>query len=168
MCQHQSFDNGRQHVSCGQRQPPLSGAPVNKWLSIITRERWIHPDSESGGIPHLFGTFLSPHIGSAWRARRDNNNNNNYGASVQRPWDKGNGVVVSSDCIDLQRLTKLSQKDITCLKKTTTVRRVELEILPNDNCHTFQGLIKHFMGWSEGGGCVRKRLAGLHSKCTEM
>jgi len=28
--QHRSFDNGRQYVSCGQRQPPLSGAPVNK------------------------------------------------------------------------------------------------------------------------------------------
>jgi len=27
---HQSFDNGWQYVSCGQRQPPLSGAPVNK------------------------------------------------------------------------------------------------------------------------------------------
>jgi len=45
-------------------QPPLSGAPVNKWLSTITRERRIPPDSESGGIPHLFGTSLSPHIGS--------------------------------------------------------------------------------------------------------
>ena len=48
-----------------------------KWLSTITRERQIPPDFESGGIPHLFGTFLSPHIGSAWRARHDNNNNNN-------------------------------------------------------------------------------------------
>ena len=47
-----------------------------KWLSTITRERQIPPDSESGGIPHLSGTFLSPHIGSAWRARHDNNNNN--------------------------------------------------------------------------------------------
>jgi len=28
--QHRSFDNGWQYVSCGQRQPPLSGAPVNK------------------------------------------------------------------------------------------------------------------------------------------
>jgi len=28
--QHRLFDNGRQYVSCGQRQPPLSGAPVNK------------------------------------------------------------------------------------------------------------------------------------------
>ena len=46
-----------------------------KWLSTITRERWISPDSESGGIPHLFGTSLSPRIGSAWRARHDNNNN---------------------------------------------------------------------------------------------
>jgi len=26
-----------------------------KWLSTITRERRIHPDSESGRIPHLFG-----------------------------------------------------------------------------------------------------------------
>jgi len=34
-------------------------------LSTITRERWIPLDSESGGIPHLFGTSLSPHIGSA-------------------------------------------------------------------------------------------------------
>jgi len=48
-----------------------------KWLSTITRERQIPPDSESGGIPHLFGTFLSPHIGSAWRACHDNNDNNN-------------------------------------------------------------------------------------------
>jgi len=39
------------------------------------RERHIHPDSESGGIPHPFGTSLSPHIGSAWQARHDNNNN---------------------------------------------------------------------------------------------
>jgi len=66
-----------QYVSCGQRQPPLSGAPVNKWMSTVTRERRIPPHSESGGIPYLFGTSLSPHIGSAWRARHDNNNNNN-------------------------------------------------------------------------------------------
>ena len=38
-----------------------------KWLSTITRKRRISPDSESGGIPHLFGTSLFPHIGSAWR-----------------------------------------------------------------------------------------------------
>jgi len=75
--QHRSFDSGRQYISCGQRQPPLSGAPVNKWLSVIMRERRIPPDLESGGIPHLFGTCLSPHIGSAWRARHNNNNNNN-------------------------------------------------------------------------------------------
>jgi len=37
----------------------LSGAAVNKWLSTSTRERQIPPDSESGGIPHLFGTSLS-------------------------------------------------------------------------------------------------------------
>jgi len=71
--QHRSFDNGWQYVSCGQRQPPLSGASVNKWLSTTTRERRIPPDSESGGIPHLFGTSLSPHIGSAWRDRHNNN-----------------------------------------------------------------------------------------------
>jgi len=47
-----------------------------KWLSTITRERRNPLDSESGGIPHLFRTSLSPHIGSAWRARHDNNNNN--------------------------------------------------------------------------------------------
>ena len=46
-----------------------------KWLSTITRERRIPPDSESGGIPHLFGTFLSPHIGSCltcstWQQRQ--------------------------------------------------------------------------------------------------
>jgi len=35
-----------------------------KRLSTITRERQIPPDSESGGIPHLFGTSLSTHIGS--------------------------------------------------------------------------------------------------------
>ena len=46
-----------------------------KWLPTITMARRIPPDSESGGIPHLFGTSLSPHIGSAWRARHDNNNN---------------------------------------------------------------------------------------------
>jgi len=46
-----------------------------KWLSTITRERRITLDSESGGIPHLFGTSLSPHIGSAWQARHNNNNN---------------------------------------------------------------------------------------------
>jgi len=28
--QHRSFDNGGQYVSCEQRQPPLSGAPVDK------------------------------------------------------------------------------------------------------------------------------------------
>jgi len=78
ICQHRSFDNGRQYVSCGQRQPPVSGAPVNKWLSTITRERWIPLDPESGGFPYLFGTFLSTHIGSAWRARHDNNNKMNF------------------------------------------------------------------------------------------
>jgi len=70
--QHRLFDNGWQYVSCGQWQPPLSDAPVNKWLSTITRERRIPPDSESGGIPHLFRTIF-PHIGNAWRARHDNN-----------------------------------------------------------------------------------------------
>jgi len=46
-----------------------------KWLSTIMKERRIPPDSESGGIAHLFGTSLSlPHIGSAWQARYDNNN----------------------------------------------------------------------------------------------
>jgi len=44
------------------------------------RERQIPPDPESGGIPHLFRTFLSPHIGNAWRARHGNNNNNNCDA----------------------------------------------------------------------------------------
>jgi len=43
----------------------LSGAPVNKWLSTITRERRILPDLKSDGIPYLFGTFLSPHIGKS-------------------------------------------------------------------------------------------------------
>jgi len=38
-----------------------------KWLSTITRERRIPLDPESGGFPPLFGTFLSTHIGSAWR-----------------------------------------------------------------------------------------------------
>jgi len=65
ICQHRSFDNGRQFVSCGQRQPPLSGAPVNKWLSTITMERRIPPDAESGGIPHLFvlrDIFIPPMV----------------------------------------------------------------------------------------------------------
>ena len=75
ICRHRSFDGGWQYVSCGQRQPPSSGAPVNKGLSTITRERQIPPDLESGGFPHLFWVFLSPHIGSGWRARHDNNNN---------------------------------------------------------------------------------------------
>ena len=35
-----------------------------KWLSTITRERWIPPDLDLGGFPHLFGTSLYPHIGS--------------------------------------------------------------------------------------------------------
>jgi len=47
-----------------------------KWLSTITRERRSPLYPESDGFPHLFGTFLSPHIGSAWRAHHDNNNNN--------------------------------------------------------------------------------------------
>jgi len=34
-------------------------------ISITMRERRIPPDSESGGIPHLFRTSLSPHIGNA-------------------------------------------------------------------------------------------------------
>jgi len=89
--QHWSFDNGWQYVSSGQWQPPLSGAPVHKWLSTITRERGIPPDSESGGIPHLFWTSLSTHIGNAWRARHDNNNNNNNKPCDRRtsfPMDK--------------------------------------------------------------------------------
>jgi len=73
--QHRLFDNGWQYVSCGQWQPPLSGAPVNKWLSTTTRERRIPPDSESGGIPHLFGTSLSPQYrqcltGSSWQQQQ--------------------------------------------------------------------------------------------------
>jgi len=71
---HWSFDNGWQYVSCGQRQPPLSGAPVNKWLSTIMRERWIPLDSESGGIPHLFGTSVPPYrqclTGSSWQQQQ--------------------------------------------------------------------------------------------------
>jgi len=74
ICQHRSFDNGWQYVSCGQRQPPLSGAPVNKWLSTITTERRIPPDSESGGIPHLFGTSVPPYrqclTGSSWQQQQ--------------------------------------------------------------------------------------------------
>ena len=57
--QHLSFDIGWQYVSYGQWQPPLSGAPVNKWLSTTTRERRIPLDSESGGISHLFGTRIA-------------------------------------------------------------------------------------------------------------
>ena len=38
------------------------------------RERRITLDSDSGGIPHLFGTSLSPIWAVAWRARHNNNN----------------------------------------------------------------------------------------------
>ena len=48
----------------GNDSRPWVVPPVNKWLSTITRERRIPPDSEFGGIPHLFGTSLFPHIGS--------------------------------------------------------------------------------------------------------
>jgi len=45
-----------------------------KWLSTITRERWIPPDSESGGIPHLFGTSVPPYrqclTDSSWQQQQ--------------------------------------------------------------------------------------------------
>jgi len=63
---------------CGQRQPPLSGAPVNKMAVNYHEGETDPPDLESGGFPHLFGTFLSPHIGS-----NNNNNNNNPGAVIK-------------------------------------------------------------------------------------
>jgi len=69
-----SRQTSNRFVFVSQRNRALSGAPVNKWLSTITRERRIPLDLESVGFPYLFGTLLSPHIGSAWRARRDNNN----------------------------------------------------------------------------------------------
>jgi len=53
------------HLQMGNDSRPSVVPQSIKWLSTITRERWIPLDSESGGIPHLFGTFLSPHIGSA-------------------------------------------------------------------------------------------------------
>jgi len=62
------------YISCGQRQPPLSGAPVNKWLSTIMRGRQIPPDSESGWIPHLFWTSVPPYrqclTGSSWQQQQ--------------------------------------------------------------------------------------------------
>jgi len=59
-----SFDNVPQYVNCGQRQPPLSDAPVNK-MAVNYHEGETDPsgskrillDPESGEIPHLFGTF---------------------------------------------------------------------------------------------------------------
>ena len=42
ICEHRSFDNCRQYVSCGQRQPPLSGAPVNK-MAVNYHERKTDP-----------------------------------------------------------------------------------------------------------------------------
>ena len=45
-----------------------------KWLSTITRQRCIPPDSESGGIPHLFGTSVPPYrqclTGSSWQQQQ--------------------------------------------------------------------------------------------------
>ena len=67
-----NFDNGRQYVSCGQRQPPLSGAPVNK-MAVNYYEGETDPSGfRVWLISTSLGTFLSPHIGSAWRARHRN------------------------------------------------------------------------------------------------
>ena len=45
-----------------------------KWLLTITRGRRIPPDSESGGIPHLFGTSVPPYRqrlpGSSWQQQQ--------------------------------------------------------------------------------------------------
>ena len=75
-----------------------------KWLSTITRERRIPQDSESGGFPHLFGTFLSAHIGSAWWARHDNNNNNN---NVMPIVTHCQGCVTSPVCNERRTKSKI-------------------------------------------------------------
>ena len=45
-----------------------------KWLSTIMRERRIRPDSESGWIPHFFGTSVSSYrqclTGSSWQQQQ--------------------------------------------------------------------------------------------------
>jgi len=74
---HRSFDNGRQYVSCGQRQSPLSGAPVNK-MAVDYHEGETDPYGlrvwwNSSSLRDIF----VPPLGSARRARHDNNNNDN-------------------------------------------------------------------------------------------
>ena len=95
-----------------------------KWLSTIMRERRIPPDPESDGFPHLFRTFLSPHIGNAWRARHGNNNNNNnwhiyYNLRV-RLRERVKKISVAS-CLYLTGVTEFDyQYYTTCLTLSWT------------------------------------------------
>jgi len=74
-----SFDNGRQHISCGQRQPPSSGAVVPQSVNGCQLSRGRDGSLRIQSLVEFLisSGHLSPHIGSAWRARHDNNNNNN-------------------------------------------------------------------------------------------
>jgi len=70
--QHRSFDSGRQYVSCGQQQPPSSGAPVNK-MAVIYHEGERDPSRFSvwWNSSSLRDIFVPPYTqrltGSSWQ-----------------------------------------------------------------------------------------------------
>jgi len=74
---HRSFDNGRQYVSCGQRQPPLSGATVNK-MAVNYHEG----ETDSFGFrvwwnsSSLMDIFVPPYRQCLTGSSYNNNNNN--------------------------------------------------------------------------------------------
>ena len=75
--QHLSFDNGWQYVSCGQRQPPLSGAPVNKMAA-----NYHDGETDPSGFrvwwnsSSLRDIFVPPYrqclTGSSWQQQQQN------------------------------------------------------------------------------------------------
>jgi len=75
ICQHRSFDNGWQYVSCGQRQPPLSGAPVNK-MAVNYHEGETDPSGFRvwSISSSLWDIFVPPYrqclTGSSWQQQQ--------------------------------------------------------------------------------------------------
>ena len=115
--------------------------PPPGWLLVLTtRERRIPPYSESGGIPHLFGTSLSPHIGSAWRARHDNNNDLAQHCDQITPMLHPLHWLPSVDC----KVTPLDRRSLS----------VNLPLYLADGCHLIADAHERRLCSTESRACV--------------
>jgi len=74
ICQHWSFDNGRQFVSCGQRQLPLSDAAVNK-MAVNYNEGEMDPSGlrvwwNSSSLRDICPPYRQCLTGSSWQQQQ--------------------------------------------------------------------------------------------------